>query len=78
MLDFTVHAETMMHERGILDEWVMDTVSSPDKTEERRDDEKHYLKKIRSAGGKTLRVVINPLKDPPRVITAFFDRRIKV
>ncbi|KUG14856.1 hypothetical protein ASZ90_015511 [hydrocarbon metagenome] len=33
---------------GILNEWVIGTVlSSPDKTEERRNDEKHYLKKSR-------------------------------
>lgn len=76
-LTFTTHARTMMHERMIREDWVMNTVSSPDTTEVRREDEKHYLKKIPEAGGKTLRVIINPSTSPPRMITAYFDRRVQ-
>jgi predicted DNA binding protein len=50
-LNFTAHAETMMHERNIQKDWVLRTVSSPDRTEERQADEKHYLKQIPEAGG---------------------------
>jgi|WetSurMetagenome_2_1015567.scaffolds.fasta_scaffold10775_8 hypothetical protein len=35
------------------------------------------LKLIPEAGGKFLRVIINPETDPYRVITVFFDRRVK-
>ena len=76
-LTFTTHARTMMHERMIQEDWVTNTVNSPDSMEERRADEKHHLKKIPEAGGKTLRVIINPSTSPPRVITVFFDRRVQ-
>jgi len=66
----------MMHERMIREEWIIRTIENPDNTEERSAVEKHYLKRIPEANGKTLRVVINPDKDPRTVITAFFDRRI--
>jgi hypothetical protein len=76
-LTFTTHARTMMHERMIREDWVINTVNSPDRTEERLGDEKHYLKQIPQAGGKTLRVIINPTTIPPRIITVFFDRRVQ-
>jgi len=76
-LTFTTHARTMMHERMIREDWVINTVNSPDRTEERRGDEKHHLKQIPQAEGKTLRVIINPTTIPPRVITVFFDRRVQ-
>jgi len=77
LLNFTNHAKTMMHERLILEDWVYNTVNYPDMTEEKRDDEKHYLKEIPPNGGKFLRVIVNPSVSPPRVITAFFDRRVR-
>jgi hypothetical protein len=76
-LVFTAHARTMMHERMIQEEWILRTVTIPDSIEERRDDEKHYLKKIPEAGGKMLRVIVNPQTNPHRVITVFLDRRVK-
>lgn len=77
-LVFTAHARTMMHERGIQEDWVKSTVLDPDMTEQRDDDEVHYLKKIPQKGGKILRVIINPTTDPNRVITVFFDRRVQL
>jgi hypothetical protein len=67
----------MMHERLIQEDWVYNTVNDPDMTEEKRNDEKHYLKQIPPNGGKFLRVIVNPSVSPPRVITAFFDRRLR-
>ena len=75
-LAFTAHAKTMMHERGIQEDWVTSTVNEPDTTEEKRDDEKHYLKRIPQNNGKMLRVIVNPATFPPRVIPVFFDRRV--
>jgi len=54
----------MMHERMIREDWVRNTVNSPDSIEERRADERHHLKKIPEAGEKTLRVIINPSTSP--------------
>jgi hypothetical protein len=66
-----------MHERLIQEDWVYNTVNDPDMTENIRDDEKHNLKQIPPNGGKFLRVIVNPSVSPPRVITAFFDRRVR-
>jgi hypothetical protein len=77
-LVFTAHARTMMHERGINEDWVKSTVRDPDLTEPREDDEVHYLKKIPQKKGKVLRVIINPTTKPDRVITVFFDRRVQL
>ncbi len=77
-LTFTAHARTMIHERMIQEDWIMNAVNNPDQTEERRADEKHYLKKIPDAGGKILRVIVNPSVSPLRVITVFFDRRVQI
>jgi hypothetical protein len=74
---FTLHAKTMMHEREILEDWILDTVKNPDSNEVKREDEKHYLKTIPEAGEKTLRVIVNPSCSPPRVVTMFFDRRVQ-
>jgi len=77
-LVFTAHARTMMHERGIVEDWVKSTVLDPDMTEQRGDDEVHYLKKIPQKRGKVLRVIVNPSVNPERVITVFFDRRVQL
>jgi len=76
-LDFTVRAKSMMQERMIQEDWVTSTISAPDKTEERRDDERHYLKRIPEPEGRFLRVIVNHSVHPPRVITVFFDRRVQ-
>ncbi len=76
-LTFTAHARSMMRERGIQEDWVIITVTDPDKTELRKDDEKHYLKSIPQNAGKILRVIVNPAVEPNRVITVFFDRRVQ-
>lgn len=54
LLDFTNHAKTMMHERLIQEDWVINTVNNPDMIEEKREDEKHYLKQILQTGGKSV------------------------
>jgi hypothetical protein len=76
-LVFTIHAKNMMRERLIQEDWVASTVQNPDKTELKRNDEKHYVKQIPQNQGKFLRVIVNPSVMPPRVITVFFDRRVQ-
>ncbi len=64
-LTFTTHARIMMQEWMTQEDWVPDTVNNPDNSEVRRDDEKHYLKRIPEAGEKILRVIVNPTASPP-------------
>ena len=37
----------------------------------------HYMKAIDQYGGRFLRVVVNPHVSPQRIVTVFFDRRIR-
>jgi hypothetical protein len=76
-LVFTAHAKTMMDERMIQEDWVYRTVDSPDMTEERQENERHYLKRIPENGMRFLRVIVNPTTSPQRVITVFIDRRVQ-
>ena len=76
-LEFTLHARRMLKERRIAEEWVMQTLSHPARTEQREDGTVHHLKAIPEHGGRMLRVVTNPKSDPPQIVTVFFDRRAK-
>ncbi|MCF8044374.1 MAG: DUF4258 domain-containing protein [Desulfarculaceae bacterium] len=76
MID-TGHFIEMLHERKISLEMVDSAMTVPDQVEEMEDGTKHFLKKIDTAGGRWLRVVVNMKSDPPRKITAFFDRRLR-
>ena len=67
----------MLKEREIAEEWVMQTLSEPARTEREGDETVHYLRPIRERGGRVLRVVTNPKSNPPQIVTAFFDRRLK-
>lgn len=57
-------------ERGVV-------IGEQNLVEEMEDGTKHYLKQFDTAGGRWLRVVVNMKSDPPRRITAFFDRRLR-
>lgn len=71
------HAKDMMYERDIHTEWVEAALSQPDTQEEQIDGTVHFIKKIAAYGNNFLRVVIDPRVDPQRVVTLFFDRRLK-
>ena len=75
-MEFSRHFEDMVIERGILLEWVTITISSPERTEQRDDGTRHYLRRIPENGNRWLRVVVNVERDPSRGVTAFFDRRL--
>jgi len=77
-LEFTTHAKTMMHERMIQVDWVLNTIDSPDIVEQKHQDESHYLKQIPDKDMRVLRVIVNPTTSPPKVITMFFNRRVKL
>ena len=76
-IEFSIHARDMLQERAIPEEWVMRTLNDPDKREIMTDNTTHYIKAIPEFGGRSLRVVMNLDVIPNRVITVFFDRRIR-
>jgi len=73
----TEHFIKVLKERDISLEMVDSAMTVPDRVEEMEDGTKHYLKQFDTAAGRWLRVVVNVKSDPPRRITAFFDRRLR-
>ncbi|MGQ9555496.1 MAG: DUF4258 domain-containing protein [Anaerolineae bacterium] len=76
-VEFSAHARDMLAERQIPEEWVWRCIESPDQKEFGADNNVHYLKVIEERGGRFLHVVVNPHLRPNRVVTVFFDRRVK-
>ncbi len=75
--EYSDHAKTVLAERAIPREWVERVLTAPDQRESGPDGNLHYLKVIQEHGGRVLRVVVNPGRIPERIVTAFFDRRMK-
>jgi len=68
----------MLKEREIPEEWVFLTINSPDKSEKRVEDNNwHYTKSIPEKENRVLRVVVNQEVTAYRVVTVFFDRRLR-
>lgn len=76
-MELSRHLEDMLLERRIPREWVTITISSPERTEERGDGTRHYLRQFPENGNRWLRVVVNVERDPNRAVTVFFDRRVR-
>lgn len=77
--ELSQHARHQMQERNIQTFWLDETLSSPDRLLPLADSHgnTHYLKQIPDFGDRWLRVIVNPNVDPKRVVTIFFDRRVK-
>ena len=73
----TEHARDALEKRQIQLEWLEKTLSTPEWTEKDMvDDElEHRLARIEEFGGRVLRVIVNAYAVPPRIVTAYFDRR---
>jgi len=73
----TVHAAAVIAEREIDASWIARAFSRPDRTEPHPLDRSlmHALIAIPERGDRVLRVVYNPSYKPPKVVTAYFDRR---
>ena len=67
----------MIIERGIEERWLHLAVEEPDNKIFANDGTIHYIKTIDEAKSRILRVVTNPAVSPVKVITAFFDRRLR-
>jgi hypothetical protein len=75
----STHAMTTIRERNIRAEWIVATLLAPTTTESDPDDPTliHALRVIPEFGERVLRVIYNQVKQPPHVVTAFFDRGMK-
>jgi len=74
--DLSHHAADMMRERRIDIKWVEKVLSNPALTEPDHDDLslEHKFGEIAENGGRVLRVVVNVVETPARVVTVYFDR----
>lgn len=75
--DLSEHATYVLRERGIRESWVRLTLEDPERTERQVDGTAHYLRPIGEHGNRYLRVIVNPRTRPVRIVTAFFDRRVR-
>jgi hypothetical protein len=77
-MEFTSHAKGMLIERRITEEWVWRTVNAPDRKRRHLDDDNmHYTKTLGEAQGRVLHVVVDDHYQPNRIVTVFFDRRLR-
>ena len=77
--ELTQHAKKAVAERAIPLEWVERTVSRPELREPDPADpavERRY-RRIPEHGGRVLRVAVNHRVAPERVVSVFFDRKMK-
>ena len=75
-LEFTSHAKAMVQERRIAEEWIERTIETGARKLE-KDGNWHYTKPIAERDNRVLRVVVNADANPPRIVTLFFDRRLR-
>lgn len=52
-------------------------MKTPQLIEDAADGTRHFLARVPEQEGRVLRVVVNPQVDPPLVVTAFLDRRMR-
>ena len=77
--ELTKHARQVLAEREIPLDWVERAFSQPELRLPDPDDaevERRY-RKIPEFGGRVLRVAVNIAVEPNRVVSVFFDRKMK-
>jgi len=75
----TRHARDALAKRKITTEWLERTLAGPQRIEPDAADPalEHRLAVIPEHGNRVLRVIVNRSDDPMRVVTVFFDRKMK-
>lgn len=73
------HAAKRIAQRNIRLDWIDLAMRSPDRVEPDSLDSAllHKLKRIEEMDGRVLRVVYNVSVVPPRVVSAYFDRKLR-
>lgn len=74
-IKFTKHAENMLKERKLAKSLVIEAIEAPDHTEQGDGNIWHAIKK---AGPRFLRVVVSGNKKPYKVVTIYYDRRLRL
>ena len=75
----TAHAQTVIVERTIDPEWIERVLANPVRIEGSPDDHtlQYAMGRIPEYGNRVLRVVYNGSVDPVRVVTVYFDRKLR-
>lgn len=78
-LEFTAHARFAMVERSIPTEWVVRLVSEPElRISDPNDvDVERFFGRVPEREGRVLRVAVNTQVTPWRIVSVFFDRRMR-
>ena len=74
---FSKHAVEMMTERKISEDWVWRVLNDSENIFTGEDDNLHFSKAIAEKENRVLHVVVNPAVSPNRIVTVFFDRRLR-
>jgi len=74
---FSKHALEMMAERNISEGWIWRTLNESENTFTGDDGNLHFTKAITEKENRVLHVVVNPAVSPKRIVTLFFDRRLR-
>ena len=77
LIIFTTHARLMLSERNLSEEWIWRTIRTPDDKKTGPEGNTHYIKAISERDNRYLRVVVNERVEPHRIVTMFFDRRLR-
>jgi len=75
--EFSSHARDMLAERAIREERVYETIAEHEIRRRAEDGTIRFARRIEELGGRYLRVVVNPAVKPRRIVTMFFDRRLR-
>ena len=71
------HTRDMLAERDLQEAWIWRVLREPDQHWSGPDGNEHFAKAIAERDNRMLHVVLNPKSQPKRVVTAFFDRRLR-
>jgi hypothetical protein len=74
---YSRHFKDMLKELSIPMSFITNTLNKSEKVEDRNDGTRHFLRKIQKNENRWLRVVVNINIVPNKIITAFFDRRLR-
>ncbi|ACB00860.1 MULTISPECIES: DUF4258 domain-containing protein [Cyanophyceae] len=77
----SIHTQEVLQRKDrqkIKPEWIQRTIDNPDYSDrDNRTNAVRAWKRIPEYGDRALRVVYNPDKQPPVIVTVFFDRSFK-
>lgn len=78
--DLTEHARESLRKRPIIRmEWIERVLAEPERVEPDRSnfEIEHRLRRIPECDGRVLRVIVKKYTNPIRVVTCYFDRKMR-